>query len=56
MTVILHHSINTDLLDIVDINILLLQGDLGKNQGKVSAKDCVMKIGSVHVKFKGGAR
>ena len=54
MTVILHYCINTDLLDI-DINILL-QGDLGKKQGKVSAKDCVMKIGSVHVKFKGGAR
>jgi len=38
------------------MNIFVLEGDLGKNQGKVSAKDCVMKIGSVHVKFKGGAR
>ena len=45
----------TDLLDI-DMNIFVLKGDLEKNQGKVSAKDCVMKIGSVHVKFKGGAR
>jgi len=38
------------------MNIFVLEGDLGKNQGQVSAKDCVMKIGSVHVKFKGGAR
>ena len=38
------------------MNTFVLEGNLGKNQGKVSAKDCVMNIGSIHVKFKGGAR
>lgn len=32
-----------------------IEGNLGE-KGKVSAKDCTMKIGSVHIKFKGGAR
>ena len=32
------------------------EGDLEDKKGKVSAKDCTMKIGSVHVEFKGGAR
>lgn len=45
-------------LSITDLSLgmaFYVDGDLEKNQGKVSAKDCVMKIGSVHVKFKGGA-
>lgn len=33
-----------------------IEGNLGEKKGKVSAKDCTMKIGSVHIKFKGGAR
>lgn len=43
-------------LDVDIIYNFVLEGDLEKEKGKVSAKDCVMKIGSVHVKFKGGAR
>ncbi|KAL9971785.1 hypothetical protein ACROYT_G017992 [Oculina patagonica] len=45
-------------LSITDLSLgmaFFVDGDLEKEKGKVSAKDCVMKIGSVHVKFKGGA-
>ena len=34
----------------------MLEGDLEKDDAKVSAKDCKIKIGSLHVTFKGGAR
>ncbi|KAJ7371792.1 hypothetical protein OS493_023132 [Desmophyllum pertusum] len=46
-------------LSITDLSLgmaFYVDGDLEQNEGKVSAKNCTMKIGSVHVKFKGGAR
>ena len=36
--------------------MLFVEGDLEKENTKVSAKDCNIKIGSLHVQFKGGAR
>ena len=33
-----------------------LKGDLETKDAKVSAKDCSINIGTLHVKFKGGAR
>lgn len=45
-------------LSIKDLSLgmaFYVDGNLGEKKGKVSAKDCTMKIGSVHIKFKGGA-
>ena len=36
--------------------LYLIEGDLENENAKVKAKDCQIKIGSLHVKFKGGAR
>lgn len=33
-----------------------IEGNLGEKKGKVSVKDCIMKIGFVYIKFKGGVR
>jgi len=35
--------------------LCLIEGDLENENPKVKAKDCQIKIGSLHVKFKGGA-
>ncbi|XP_068718135.1 bactericidal permeability-increasing protein-like isoform X1 [Montipora capricornis] len=45
-------------LSITDLSLemsFFVDGDLEKENTKVSAKDCNIKIGSLHVQFKGGA-
>jgi len=45
-------------LSITDLSLgmsFYVDGDLEKEGAKVNAKDCKIKIGSLHVKFKGGA-
>lgn len=45
-------------LSIKDLSLgmaFYVDGDLEKDDAKVSAKDCKIKIGSLHVTFKGGA-